>query len=64
MSYLQEAEKGLKTLLAGIDPEKQKAVIGFFKEKVLESYRNGLEAGERPKNKAGRSFKGRRFTKS
>ncbi len=41
--YLRDLEKELKKLLAEGDDD---AIVRFVKEKVLESYRNGIKAGE------------------
>ena len=44
--YLRDLDKELKNLLAEGEDE---ATIRFVKEKVLESYRNGIEAGKTSK---------------
>lgn len=44
--YLRDIDKELKKLLAEGDDD---ATIRFVKEKVLESYRNGIEAGKSSK---------------
>lgn len=42
MGYLQEFEQELKARLANLEEREQKDVIRFVKEKILESYRNGI----------------------
>ncbi len=44
--YLRDIEKELKKLLAEGDDE---ATVRFVKEKVLESYRNGIDVGKSTK---------------
>lgn len=52
MGYIQDMERELKALLEGLpDEDKKKNIIKYMKEKVLESYRNGLE--ERNKERKG-----------
>ena len=55
MGYLQEFESELAARLADLGESEQKEVIRFVKEKVLESYKNGLKAPKRTGagNKAG-----------
>ena len=38
-------------LLGELDDEKRKAVVKLVKDKVLESYRNGVEAGRGKRKK-------------
>lgn len=45
MTYIQDIEKALTERLAGLDAGKQKEILSFVREKILESYRNGIEAG-------------------
>jgi hypothetical protein len=47
MSYMQEVEEGVKVFIEKGDAG---GLIEFVKEKVLESYKNGLKAGRAPKN--------------
>ena len=46
MSYMRDLEEKLRQLLGDAEDEK---VIKFVKETVLESYRNGQQASNRPK---------------
>ncbi len=48
MGYIQDIERDVKELLCHNDPDD---VIRFVKEKVLESYRNGIAEGKNPKKK-------------
>jgi len=43
MGYIQDLEKELREQLGQMDAEQ---LIKYFKEKVLESYRNGMKAGK------------------
>lgn len=52
MGYIQDLEKELRENLRDMDEED---LIKFFKEKVLESYRNGVESA-RPAKGKGRTF--------
>ena len=42
MGYIQEIEEELQTRLANLEEREQKEVIRFVKEKILESYKNGI----------------------
>ncbi|MBM3209380.1 hypothetical protein FJZ40_03760 [Candidatus Shapirobacteria bacterium] len=53
MGYIQDLERDLREKLDGMDQEE---LIKFFKEKVLESYRNGMNAPQASKGK-GRGFR-------
>lgn len=55
MGYIQDLEKELRDRMADMDEEE---LIKFFKEKVLESYRNGAQSAKPAKGK-GRTFQGR-----
>ena len=46
MGYIQELEQELQTRLADLGEREQKEVIRFVKEKILESYRNGILSAE------------------
>ena len=46
MGYIQDIERDVKELLCHNDPDD---VIRFVKEKVLESYKNGLRDGKKPR---------------
>jgi len=61
MGYIQEIEEELKTRLADLGEREQKEVIRFVKEKILESYRNGimsakLTAADKEATKQSRRF--------
>ena len=43
MGYIQDLEKELREELGHMDAEQ---LVKYFKDKVLESYRNGLKAGK------------------
>jgi|GEM_PF-1389244 len=43
MGYIQDLEKELREELGHMDAEQ---LIKYFKDKILESYRNGLKAGK------------------
>jgi hypothetical protein len=45
MSYLNEFEQELKSKLNSAEGEE--AIIRWISEKVLESYRNGIKAGQK-----------------
>ena len=45
MSYINEFEQELKAKLNG--PEGEDAILRWVSEKVLESYRNGITAGQK-----------------
>lgn len=51
MNYIQEMGEKLKAMLTELDENKQKQIIRFVQDKVLASYRNGIEAGNKPKRK-------------
>ena len=57
MGYIQDLERELRRLLAEGDDE---IVIKFVKEKILESYKNGLRDG---KQKVGADTETTRTTK-
>ena len=44
MGYIHDVEKGLRALLATVRPETQEAIVRYCKDKILESYRNGMDA--------------------
>ena len=52
MGYIQDLEKDLRDRMADMDDEE---LIKFFKEKVLESYRNGAQSAK-PAKGEGRTF--------
>ena len=55
MGYIQKVEHEIRELLANtrfeIEPEDEQLITAFVKEKVLESYRNGIVEGKNPKKK-------------
>ena len=44
MGYIHDVEKGLRALLANVRQDDQEAIVRYCKDKILESYRNGMEA--------------------
>lgn len=58
MGYIQDLERELREKLEDMNDPENHEVIKFFKEKILESYKNGIEAGkkgkvfQKPKNKS------------
>ena len=46
MGYIYDVEKGLRVLLANVRLDDQEAIVRFCKDKILESYRNGMDAGK------------------
>ena len=46
MGYIHDVEKGLRVLLANVRPDDQEAIVRFCKDKILESYRNGMETAK------------------
>ncbi len=42
MGYIQDLEQELNEMLSDLPEERQKKIIRFIKEKVLESYKNGI----------------------
>jgi len=51
MNYLKDLGEALKAMLTGLEENKQKEIIRYVQDKVLASYRNGIEAGNKPKRK-------------
>lgn len=51
MNYLKDLGEALKAMLAGLEENKQKEIVRYVQDKVLASYRNGIEAGNKPKRK-------------
>lgn len=47
MGYLRNVDATLHKLLAGLDDAARTKAIAFVKERILESYRNGINAGEK-----------------
>jgi len=46
MGYIQDFEVKLTELLAGVDEATRKDVLTYVKRTVVESYKNGIEAGK------------------
>ena len=59
MGYIQDLEKELRAKLPQMDDEN---LVKFFKDKVWESYRNGVEASKKP-SRSNWSEKTSRFSK-
>ena len=49
MNYLKDLGGELKGMMVGLEENKQKEIIRYVQDKVLESYRDGIEAGKKPK---------------
>ena len=64
MSYIQEFEKELVKKLEG--PEDTASIVRWVSEKVLESYRNGITAGQEGKQviRKGKSRRSGAFPKA
>lgn len=56
MGYIYDVEKVLQEMLADLPEESSKQVIKYMKERLLESYRNGLEAAKTEARGKGRKF--------
>ncbi len=58
MGYIQDLEQELNEMLSDLPEERQKKIIRFIKETVLESYKNGIisaklvQAGKEAERKA------------
>ena len=59
MGYIQDLEKELRAKLPQMDEEN---LVKFFKDKVWESYRNGVEVSKKP-SRSNWSEKTSRFSK-
>ena len=46
MGYIHDVERGLRVLLANVRPDDQEAIVRYCKDKILESYRNGIETAK------------------
>ena len=46
MGYIQDFEGKLTELLAGVDEATRTNVLTYVKRTVVESYKNGIEAGK------------------
>jgi hypothetical protein len=49
MGYMQTIETALRERLAELPAEQQNDIIRFIKEKLLESYKNGMDAAKTDK---------------
>ncbi len=49
MNYLQKIEKELSEILKNVPAEVTRDATKYMKAKILESYRNGIETGGKPK---------------
>lgn len=54
MGYIQDLEKELRDNLPEMDDEE---LVKFFKEKVLESYRNGAQSARQARGKGTASLR-------
>ena len=60
MNYLDQVEKELREILDSDEPEAEKwadTIVGFVKDKILESYKNGLAAAKKGKPFYGKQSK-------
>ena len=46
MGYINEVEQGLRVLLVNTRPDDREAIVRYCKDKILESYRNGIETAK------------------
>ncbi len=60
MGYIQDLEKELRAKLPQMDEEN---LVKFFKDKVWESYRNGMGASKKPSSSKWSGKKTSRFSK-
>jgi hypothetical protein len=57
MGYIQEIGEKLKQDLAGLPGEEQEKIIRFVKERILESFKNGIKTGKGDKGTKKRTRK-------
>jgi hypothetical protein len=48
MGYIRDLERELSEMLKGLPDDKIEAVLKFVKDKVYQSYKNGLQVKDRP----------------
>lgn len=63
MGYIQELEQELTARLTGMDERAQQETIRWVKEKILESYKNGLMIAKVVKANKEAEQKTRRFSR-
>jgi uncharacterized membrane-anchored protein len=63
MGYIQNIEQELKGRLYRLSEDQQKAVIRFVKERILESYRNGIMSAKMVKAGKEAESKTRQFSR-
>jgi HSP20 family molecular chaperone IbpA len=63
MGYIQDLEIELQNRLADLEEDRQKELIRFVKEKIVESYRNGIMSVKMVKAGKEAERKTRKFSK-
>jgi uncharacterized membrane-anchored protein len=63
MGYIQELEQELTARLAGMDESEQQETIRWVKEKIIESYKNGIMSAKLGRENKEAAQKPRRFSK-
>ena len=48
MGYIRDLERELREMLKGLSDETIEVVLKFVKDKVYQSYKNGLQVKDRP----------------
>ena len=48
MGYIRDLERELREMLKGLPDDRFEAVLKFVKDKVYQSYKNGLQAKDKP----------------
>ena len=48
MGYIRDLERELREMLEGLPEDKFEIVLKFVKDKVYQSYKNGLQVKDRP----------------
>ena len=49
MGYIRDLERELHEILKGLPDDKIEVVLKFVKDKVYQSYKNGLQAKDKPR---------------
>ena len=63
MGYIQDLDIELQKRLADLEEDRQKELIRFVKEKILESYRNGIMSAKMVKADKEAGRKTRKFSR-
>jgi len=61
MGYIQDLEQKLNEMLSDLPEERQKKIIRFIREKVLESYKNGIMSAKLVKAEKEAERKARKY---